>query len=95
MNTREGHRIIADEEEKTGVYIESGGPKSPTSAAADPLGERQQQPGSDGKICCDRVVRRVLSCRRCHGCAYSCFKGFVRKLQIACNDNENIREVTC
>ena len=65
MNTREGHRIIADEEEKTGVYIESGGPKSPTSAAADPLGERQQQPGSDGKICCDRVVRRVLSCRRC------------------------------
>ena len=48
MNTREGHRIIADEEEKTGVYIESGGPKSPTSAAAAPLGERQQQPGSDG-----------------------------------------------
>ncbi len=49
MNTREGHRIIADEEEKTGVYIESGRPKSPTSAAAAPLGERQQQPGSDGK----------------------------------------------
>ena len=47
MNTREGHRIIADEEEKTGVYIESGGPKSPTSAAAAPLGERQQQPGND------------------------------------------------